>query len=950
MGYRKYILVFVLAMMMTALHAAADDVGPMADTHGPTIESDRTPGVINLGSILEFNVTVTDETGVNNVSVEYWYTGSGHSSVDLTFISGTPTDGVYIGTIVPDGYVGVLGYKVYANDTLGYGNVTGVKSVQLRDRTRPSVDDFTATLSGRPTTGDSFSFWANVSDNVAISEVRIHYTAGSPPYTDQNVTMVPMSVDSRGNGLYVYNVTTHDNTTDPFLYIYYARDTSNNVRIYAGQANVRDNDKPEIVGDLSDSSGTTGDPFRFEIDVKDNVAIEECRVFWGYKGISPKNQTLQSTQVDGLGNGKYQRVSTLPESFEGEFWYQLMVKDLGGVWNVTDVVDITITDNDRPIVGPDASAPVSDDRFDFEVNVTDNIGIQSVWVVYGFEGEAPSNATLSAIDIDSGGNGTYGNVAVGLPLDRQVRLEYTLGAMDANGFVATISGEYVNRDEIIPWFGANGTAGEPVKGLSVDVWIEAFDNHGISDVRVEYWFGVTAAKNDSMDDMGDTFNYTIFIPREPAGQLHYRFLAADLKGNWNRTGENSMALYNLVPEAVDVPVWEVTEEENDIFDLEPYLQDGNDAVTSLMLTTEAEDVVVSDLRLTMRLDSWTEDFTIDVNVSDGEDESTFTISVTVIDVNDLPAIISEPVVDAAVSVEYVYPIVFTDEDLGQNHTFYFDEAPAGMTVTPNGRISWTPEAGQEGQHSIDLALDDEFNVVHQQWTITVTGRPTDEPPAFTNSPPTTHMAGTDYVFDFEATDPDGDDIIFKIVSGPEGAEIDQLTGELTWDTDADKRDTTDNVDFVVRVSDLKNDVDLEFTVALSYPNNDPPEITGTIPKVKTDRDTSVNLGTYMSDPDDEKIDLEWNATTDAKAFNVHMNGNHLVITIKEGKSGKGTVTLRLEDPWGESDTTEVTVEVESSDEDGGALGGNMLYIAIAVVAVIVVLGLVYMLKGGPKEE
>ncbi|NIP34790.1 MAG: hypothetical protein GWN18_07580, partial [Thermoplasmata archaeon] len=65
-------------------------------------------------------------------------------------------------------------------------------------------------------------------------------------------------------------------------------------------------------------------------------------------------------------------------------------------------------------------------------------------------------------------------------------------------------------------------------------------------------------------------------------------------------------------------------------------------------------------------------------------------------------------------------------------------------------------------------------------------------------------------------------------------------------------------------------------------------------KVTTDRDTSVNLGTYMSDPDDDKITLKWNATTDAKAFTVHMNGNHMVVTIKEGKTGKGTVILKLE--------------------------------------------------------
>jgi hypothetical protein len=950
MGYRKYVLIIALAMIMMALPASADDVGPMADTYGPTVETDRTPTSKVLGQPLEFNVTVTDETGVNNVSVEYWYQNQGHVSIDLTMVTGNATNGTYAANMVPQGHIGALIYTVHSTDTLGYSNTTSPKNVMLQDRTRPALDDFTDDLSGSATTGDAFSFWANVSDNVAVMEVKIHYAAGSPAYTDENVTMEPMSTDADGNGLWVLNITTHDNTTDAFTYVLYARDTSGNVRTLDGTALVRDNDIPEIVDDLSDSSGTTGDLIRFQADVKDNVAIEEVKVTWGYTGSAPKNHTMQATQVDQQGNGKYQVTPTLPESYEGNLWYQLLVKDTSDRWNASAVVDITVSDNDRPVVGPDSSDPVGDDRFDFEANVTDNIGVDMVWVVYAFEGEASNNVTMSAIDVDSGGNGTYGNVAVGIPLDRQVRLEYSIGAMDVNGFVTIVTGEYVNLDEILPWFGTNGSAGEPVKGHSVEVWIEAFDNHDLSDVRVEYWFGTGAVKNDSMEDEGATYNYTIFIPRDPNGNLTWRFLAADLRGNWNHTGEHSLTPYNLVPKAVDVPVWEVTEEENDIFDLQPYLEDGNDVVTSLMLSTEADNVTVSGLRLTARLDVWMPNYTITVTVSDGEDESEFTIDIAVIDINDLPIITSDPIKQASVSVEYAYPVVFTDEDIGQTHTFSFDEAPTGMTVAPNGRITWTPVAGQEGDHPIDLALDDGLNVVHQQWTVTVAGRPTDEPPAFTNSPPTTHEAGTDYVFDFDATDPDGDDIIFRIVEGPEDAEIDEATGELTWDTDADKRDTTEDVDFIVRVSDLKNDVDLEFTVTLSYPDNEPPEITGSIPKVTTDRDTSVNLGSYMTDPDDEKVDLRWNATTDAKAFTVHMNGNHMVITVKEGKSGKGTVTLRLEDPWGESDTTQVTVEVQASDDDGGALGDNMLYIVAAVVAVIVVLGLVYILKGGPKDE
>jgi hypothetical protein len=948
MGYRRYAFAIAIAMIAFTLPVAGTDVEPMADTDGPVIGPNITPGTTFVGEPLEFNTTILDETGVQNASVEYWFTVNPHVSIPLNRTSGNATNGTWQATIIPTGTLQQLVYIIYAYDTLNNSNSSQISYVQLRDNKAPKIDDFTTAISGKGSTGDKFQFWANVSDNVAPTLVKIHYTVGTPPWLDRNVTMVAMSVDGRGNGLYVLNVTVPSNSTSSFLYGLWARDSSNNRAVVRGQADVRDNDRPWVVEDKSDSAGFTADELHFEVEVSDNVKIDKVKVFWGYGAVTPKNQTMTVLSVGPTGDGKYERNVTLPDSYLGNLWYQFLVSDSSGRWNVTDAVDITVTDNDGPLVGPDNSHPVGDDRFDFEVNVTDNIAVELVWVVYAFAGEAPSNVTLTPVDVVDG-NGSYGNVGVAIPLDKQVKLDYFLGARDVNGIVTVISGEYENVDEIFPTFGTNGSMGEPVKGHSIDVWVEAADNFGVHDVRIIYWFGTADPKNDTMTDESGNYSFNIHIPRDPAGDLQYSFHAVDLKGNWNHSIVYTVVPYNLAPMVGTVTPWEIEEEANEVFDLQPFLSDDNDAVTSLVITTDADGFTVDGLRLQGRFDEWMANFTINCTVSDGEDETDFEVDVVIINTNDLAVFTSEPVKTAEVSVEYVYPVVFTDEDIGQTHTFTFDDAPAGMTVALNGRITWTPNSNQEGSHTVDLALDDGYNVVHQQWTVTVGERPTDDPPAFTNDPPTTHTAGSDYTFDFDATDPDGDDIVFKLVDGPEDAEMDTDTGELTWDVDADKRDTTETVSFTIRVSDLKHDTDMTFSVTVSYPDNEPPEITGTIPKVKTDRDTSVNLGEYMTDPDDEKIALKWNASTDSKVCTVHMNGNHLVITVSEGRSGKATVTLVLSDPWDETDTVDIIVEVESSDADGEGLGGNMLYIGIAVVAVIVVLGLVYILKGGKQD-
>jgi hypothetical protein len=831
MGYRRYAFAIAIAMIAFTLPVAGTDVEPMADTAGPAIGPDYTPSTATVGEPLQFNTTILDETGVQNASVEYWYMFGGHVSIDLNRTSGNATNGTWATSITPMGTLQPISYLFHARDTLNNTNSSSVTDIQLRDTTKPEVEDFTDALSGRGTTGDAFSFWANVSDDVGVTSVKVHYQVGSPTWLDRNVTMEPMSVDSRGNGLYVLNLTVFTNSTESFLYTLWARDSTNNRAVKRGQVDVIDNDRPWLVEDKSDPAGFTGDELHFELEVSDNVAIDKVKVFWGYGAVAPKNQTMSELQVGPTGDGKYMRNVTLPPSYEGNLWYQFMVSDTSNRWNFSEAIDITVSDNDGPVLDPDNSHPVGDDRFDFEVNVTDNIGVDIVWVVYAFAGEAPSNVTMTPEVVDGGGNGSYGNVGVAIPLDKQVILDYFIGARDVNGFVTVIEGEYINVDNIFPTFGNNGSIGEPVKGHSIDVWVEAADNFGIADVRIEYWFGTAAVKNDTMDDTGGNFTFTIHIPRDPAGDLQYSFHAADIKGNWNHSMVYTVVPYNLAPQVSDVTPWELTEEANEDFDVTPFLSDDNDVVTSLVLTTDADGFTVDGLRLQARFDEWMENFTINCTISDGEDDTDFQVEVVIINVNDLPVFTSEPVKTAEASVEYVYPVLFTDEDIGQTHIFTFDESPEGMSIALNGRITWTPTQDQEGSHTIDLALDDGYNVVHQQWTITVAERPTDDPPVFTNDPPTTHAAGSMYSYDFDATDPDGDAIIFKLVSGPEGAEIDTQTGELTWNVKADQRDVTDSVDFTVRVSDLRHDTDKDFTVTVTYPSNDPPEITGTPPKI-----------------------------------------------------------------------------------------------------------------------
>ena len=68
-------------------------------------------------------------------------------------------------------------------------------------------------------------------------------------------------------------------------------------------------------------------------------------------------------------------------------------------------------------------------------------------------------------------------------------------------------------------------------------------------------------------------------------------------------------------------------------------------------------------------------------------------------------------------------------------------------------------------------------------TWTITGEPIsqNQPPSVTSEPVTSAVAGQQYSYDVEATDPDpGDDLTFDLVASPQGMTIDADTGFIQW--------------------------------------------------------------------------------------------------------------------------------------------------------------------------
>jgi hypothetical protein len=89
-----------------------------------------------------------------------------------------------------------------------------------------------------------------------------------------------------------------------------------------------------------------------------------------------------------------------------------------------------------------------------------------------------------------------------------------------------------------------------------------------------------------------------------------------------------------------------------------------------------------------------------------------------------PHITSTPVTTATVGVSYSYDADGRVEATGDSPiTFSLGNGPSGMSVSGDGRVSWTPVAGQEGTHSVEIVATNPGGSDTQSFEITVASQP-----------------------------------------------------------------------------------------------------------------------------------------------------------------------------------------------------------------------------------
>ena len=148
---------------------------------------------------------------------------------------------------------------------------------------------------------------------------------------------------------------------------------------------------------------------------------------------------------------------------------------------------------------------------------------------------------------------------------------------------------------------------------------------------------------------------------------------------------------------------------------------------------------------------WYGELVVDITVEDTEGlEDSQSLIINVAPVNDIPTIISAPILTALEDQEYQYQLEFYDPDDSEFY-YYFLLHPNGMEMSEDGLITWTPTEGVLSSGFVSIVAWDtqspESGIDYpaiQEFEILVT--PVNDPPSIISQANTNAVEDEEYTY------------------------------------------------------------------------------------------------------------------------------------------------------------------------------------------------------------
>ncbi len=185
------------------------------DNDLPAFMEDLSDTTATTGDNFSFEIEVTDNIGISDVYVEYWFGTGDHNNESMISV-----DSFGLRIEIPSDSVERLNYIFHAVDESGNWAHTDRVDIQIADNDMPEM--IADESPDEAFTGEDLEIIIRATDNIGLAEVELIWMIGS----DIDEQRVDMDLES---GNYVHTIQVPVDTVDPLRYVMRIIDTSGNI-------------------------------------------------------------------------------------------------------------------------------------------------------------------------------------------------------------------------------------------------------------------------------------------------------------------------------------------------------------------------------------------------------------------------------------------------------------------------------------------------------------------------------------------------------------------------------------------------------------------------------------------------------------------------------------------------------------------------------------------------
>jgi hypothetical protein len=478
-----------------------------------------TPDPQSAGGNVNITVDVTDDHNVESVWVNITYPDSSWANMSMMQGSGNEW---FLNTTYLD--PGLYSYAVWANDSSDNWNTTGPGTFDITgDFSLPELSNL-LDFPDPQIPGGNVNITVDVTDNIGVSSVWVNITF--PDATWNNVTMTKGS----GDGWY-FNTSYSD--LGSYSYTVWANDTSDNWNSSGpGTFTIQDIDGP-LFSNLDDDPDPqeNGGYVNLTVDVTDNVAVDMVWINITYPDASWVNVSM----TQGTGDEWYYNTSYADL---GVYTYTIFANDTNDNWNTTGPETFTIQDTDGPLFSNLDDAPDPQENggnVNISVDVTDDVGVNEVWVNVTYPDSSWINVSMSS--------GTGDEWYFNAPYNDLGSYSYTVWAKDtSNNWNSTGPGTFTIQDtDGLVLSNLDDTPDPQENGGFVNITVDVTDDVGVDNVWVNITFPDSSWTNVSMNK-GSMNEWSYDASYSDLGIYSYTIWANDTSDNWASTGPGTFTI------------------------------------------------------------------------------------------------------------------------------------------------------------------------------------------------------------------------------------------------------------------------------------------------------------------------------------------------------------------------------------------------------------------------